>query len=74
MIRFESDCIGCETCMNCGAKKVAHFYCDDCDEEFMPDELVRYGFGKQMLCAQCLFDQFERVTSRDCYDEYELEE
>lgn len=71
MIRFENDCVGCETCMSCGAKKVPHFYCDECDGEFEPDELVRYGFGNEMLCAQCLFEQFERVMYEDCYDEDE---
>lgn len=51
MIRFENDCVGCDDCRSCGAKRVPHFYCDECDEEFMPDELVRYGFGNEMLCA-----------------------
>lgn len=53
MARYrESDCVGCETCINCGRRDDYYvFECDDCYEQICDDEIYEYN-GKD-LCATC---------------------
>lgn len=58
-------------CCNCAAegypctgehKRVKHYYCDKCKQEFEPDEL--YIAAKE-LCAECLLKQFKTVEESE---------
>lgn len=65
MIRYENECVGpCpQGCMGsaCRYRNVPHYYCDNCHEEFAPDELYLYE-GDDMYCADCVLSQFDKVS------------
>lgn len=52
MKRIENQCIGCEYCIDCGAKSVKASYCDRCDNEV--EDL--YIFDDKELCLDCLYE------------------
>lgn len=55
MIRYEDDCVSCEECHNCGAKKrTPRIYCDECGVRLYRDDTVYMLPGKPHLCADCL--------------------
>lgn len=55
MIRYEDDCVNCEVCRNCGAKKrTPRIYCDECGVRLYSDDTVYMLPGKPHLCADCL--------------------
>ena len=64
MKKIEDDCVGpCpQGCMGAGCpnKRIPHYYCDECKEEFGPGELREYDDGRQ-LCESCLLDEFPVV-------------
>ena len=68
MIKYENDCVGCPSYMGCLGnqcphRNVPHFYCDECKEEFDPDEL--YVVDGEWLCEECLKDTLRRVSDLD---------
>lgn len=67
MIQFQNDCCDCETsgypCLgDCGLTHNPHYYCDECGEEFDPNELYKYDSEENMLCADCLLEKFQTVV------------
>lgn len=62
MILRDNDCVGCETCRNCG-RRYDYFYhaCDECGST---EDL--YEYDGQELCAECLLSNFDKVNM----DEY----
>jgi hypothetical protein len=59
MIKLENECVHCDWCMGCGRKKVPRFYCDNCEQEFEPDELYETEDGWQ--CADCILSRYEKI-------------
>ncbi len=60
MLRYEDECAGCPPelgCMGdaCEYKNVPHWYCDECGEEFKPEELRQLD-GKE-LCQECFCEE-----------------
>ena len=63
MVRTENECVDCGLpCIHerCRYYRVTRFYCDNCNEEFDPDEL--YLHDDQMLCKECLVECFQTVA------------
>jgi hypothetical protein len=57
MKRIEDECVDCGLpCLGraCRYRAVPHWFCDECGQEFNPDEL--YAFDGQELCEECLKD------------------
>ena len=60
MIEYTNECVNCEPWMGCLGdacpnRNVPHFYCDECGDEYTPDELLEID-GK-WVCKECLFEQ-----------------
>lgn len=73
----DNDCVGCETCVNCGRKEdyyVTYTECDECKDD--DAELFEYK-GKE-LCASCLLKEWVGLADRkeiyDILSEIEIEE
>lgn len=65
---YENDCVGCpQGCINCGLKKVKHWYCDECHEELNEDNGANIN-GKD-LCVDCIVKLFPIDWASDMYDE-----
>lgn len=68
-IWYEDECCDCATdgypCRgsSCSNRNVPHYDCDDCKNEFDPDEL--YDYEGEMLCADCLLDRFETIKAKE---------
>ena len=66
---YEDECCDCATesypCLgsSCPNRSVPHYDCDECAEEFEPDEL--YDYNGEMLCAECLLDRFETIKAEE---------
>ena len=61
MMRMENDCVGCETCRNCGRREdYPVWYCDDCGE---PTAL--YHFDEEELCLECVGKRLEKVEESE---------
>ena len=59
MIRIEDECVGCLIpCIDCGRKRVPHYYCDICDEDIAYDDGM-YNVDGQMVCHDCLCKMFK---------------
>ena len=52
-------CLGSQ----CPHRHVPHFYCDECGEEFDPDEL--YVIDGRWYCEDCLKEILQRVSDLD---------
>ena len=68
MIEYENECVSCEPYMGCLGSQcphrhVPHFYCDECKEEFDPDEL--YVIDGRWYCEDCLKEILQRVSDLD---------
>ena len=62
-VRYEDQCVDCGLpCMgeSCPNRNVPVYTCDDCDEEFYPEDL--YEVEDEMLCEHCLLNRFPRVS------------
>ena len=57
MVEVGNDCVGCETCFNCGRRE--DYYYHVCDECGSTEQL--YKFEDKELCAKCLLGHFEEV-------------
>ena len=67
MIKIENDCVGCpQGCINCGRKRVPHWYCDRCEAEVDEGELWKVD-GEQ-ICEECLKEMYPKVTDDDADD------
>ena len=65
---LEDECVGCPKeigCLGefCPNRNVPHYYCDDCEDEFEPNEL--YMYDGEMLCSECLLNKFEKVSESE---------
>ena len=63
MIRFENECVHCGLpCLgnSCPNANVKRYYCDECGEEFQPEEL--YDFDDKMVCGDCLLGKYDTVA------------
>ena len=61
MIKVGNDCVGCETCFNCGRRNDYHYHaCDDCGST---EQLYKHD-GKE-LCQECLLKYFDEVDMDD---------
>jgi hypothetical protein len=58
MVKYENQCVGCETCIgsSCKYRRVPVLYCDKCEWEL--DEV--FDVDGQELCEDCLKDMFRR--------------
>lgn len=62
MVKIENECVGCDTyCINCGAKSVPHYYCDDCG-----DEVTLYDFDDKELCIRCVEKRLDIIEGSEC--------
>ena len=62
-VRYEDQCVDCGLpCMgeSCPNRNVPVYTCDDCGEEFYPEDL--YEVDGDMLCEHCLLNRFPRVS------------
>lgn len=61
MIVYENECVMCDIpCIDCGRKRVPHFYCDNCGEE---KKLYEDGF--EQLCAECILENYDVVDGSE---------
>ena len=65
MIKYENECVGCPPergCLGegCPNRNVPYYYCDECGEEYSPEEL--YDYDGQMLCTECLLSKFKKIS------------
>jgi len=81
MVSYENECVGCETCVDCGRKRVKTISCDKCG--LTTPVLYDTEWGK--ICYTCLlnahkkkfygdFDKPEEVRCSECgnsdYEDY----
>lgn len=57
MTTYENDCVGCDVCYHCGAKKTKHIICDDCGEE-----KPIYDYEGEELCIDCIEQRLRRIN------------
>lgn len=64
MKKYENDCCDCAVpgypCTG-EHKRVPHWYCDKCGDEFEPEELY-VGYDCEELCKDCLASKFQTVA------------
>lgn len=62
---YENECVGCETCVNCGAKKVKYngVKCDKegCNNSSKDLDMDFYDVDGEDVCEDCLFKMFAKV-------------
>lgn len=68
MKKYEDECVGCPKeigCfgMSCPNRRVPHYYCDECQDEFETSEL--YDFYGDMLCKDCLINHFKIISETE---------
>lgn len=51
MIKIGEECIGCENCLNCGARNSETYYCDKCSEDVDPNH--GYEIDGYTFCEDC---------------------
>lgn len=67
---LKDECYDCKAdgypCLgnSCPNRKVPHYYCDKCKDEFDSDELYDTEYGE--LCEECLLKQFKTVKEKEC--------
>ena len=65
MRKITNECVCCGLpCIgdSCEYRNVVRYYCDDCQEEFNPNEL--YDVDGDELCEDCLKARFKTVAER----------
>lgn len=67
MVKIENDCVCCEGyhCLgvDCLRRRTKHYYCDCCNDEFLPEEM--YDYDNQQLCKCCLLATVPKVNTYD---------
>ncbi len=67
MVTYEDDCCDCDSdlypCIEytCKLKHNPHYYCDECGDEFEPNELYKYDIEDKELCSSCLLCKFKTI-------------
>ena len=63
MLKYENECVGYALpCVGyCRYLNAPHYYCDDCGEEFLPNELYYFDETDEMLCGDCLKGRFKKI-------------
>lgn len=65
---IENDCVGCETCANCGRDRdYKVYYCDNCGDNASEDNPL-YVFEGQELCWECYKAKFPEKLCDDLDD------
>ena len=65
---IENECVGCETCANCGRDRDYRvYYCDNCGDNASEDNPL-YVFEGQELCWDCYKAKFNEKLCDDCDD------
>lgn len=68
---YEDECVGCSTmglpCQGsaCPNRNVPHYFCDDCKDEFEPEELYYDDVTDEELCATCFLKRYKTVKERE---------
>ncbi len=67
---IEDECVGCPPEMgclgsSCPNKSVKRYYCDECEQEFEPEDL--YVVDGEELCHDCLLERFTTVAKTEDY-------
>lgn len=62
---IENDCVGCETCANCGRDRDYRVYYCDCCEEHASEDNPLYVYENKELCWECYKAQY---TEKICDD------
>lgn len=61
MVEYENECVSCDLyCVNCGLKRVPHYYCDECGAE---EKL--YDFDGRELCGECVLETLDVVEGSE---------
>ena len=66
MIKYYDECVDCPPEMGCVGRacryrNIPHYFCDQCGEEFMADDLLTDDDGETMLCEDCILSRYKRV-------------
>lgn len=65
MLKIENDCVGpCpQGCMGdgCPYRHSPHYYCDECGEDLVPEEL--YDYDGEMLCKDCVVGRIPKIST-----------
>ena len=72
MILYDTECADCKTgclAMACPYYMIEICTCDDCNKEFMPEDLYVYSDGR-MLCKDCLAQHFKTVRKAKYYYDF----
>lgn len=70
MVKYEDECVGCSdlglSCLGstCPNRNVPHFYCDDCGEEYSPDELYTDPNSEDVYCKDCILSKLETLADK----------
>lgn len=65
MIKYEDECVDCpQGCINCGRKHVPHYFCDDCGEEYQPEELYTHPDTEDVYCKNCILSKLETLADK----------
>lgn len=65
---YENECVGCDLpCMGsaCPNRRVAHYFCDSCEDEFEPEALYYDDVTDEELCATCFLKRYKTVKERE---------
>lgn len=66
----EDGCVGCSTmglpCLgnSCSNRNIISYFCDDCEDEFDPEELYVNEDGEE-LCTECFLSNYETVAQKE---------
>lgn len=61
----DNDCVGCETCFNCGRREdYVYAECDKCGTS----EFLIYSYKNNMYCVNCLFEVLQAEGRIECID------
>lgn len=70
MIKHEDECVGCTSlglqCLGpeCPNRNVPHYYCDDCGEEYQPEELYTHPDTEDVYCKNCILSKLETLADK----------
>lgn len=64
MKRIENDCVDCGLpCAGfaCKHREVTRYYCDECGDECLPNELYIHPIDGAELCKDCMLNKLDVV-------------
>lgn len=67
---YENECCDCAVpgypCLgpSCSNRKVPHYFCDKCEDEFEPEALFINEDGEE-LCTECFLSNYETVAQKE---------